>query len=132
MPAGGLVAGRGGRTRSSTVCCCGGFREAGEDCQVLWLGFREADAGIEDDAGGINAGGSGEREAAEEKSFYVFDDIARSGAELRGVVHEDRGGAVAGDHPGHGGVALKSVNVVDDVCTGGERGVGDGGVVGVD
>ena len=108
------------------------FGEACENLEVLFLAFAEADAWIDNDTIGGDTGGFGDIEGSTKEEFDLGDDVARGFAELGVIVHENRGGSVTGDQVGHGGVALKAVNVVNDVRAGFEGSFGDGGVIGVD
>lgn len=108
------------------------FAEAGEEGEVLGLGFGEADAGVEDEVGAREAGALGDLEGFFEEAFHATDEVV-VGVGVGGVVvHDDDGGSVFGGEGGEVGVALESVDVVEEGGSGGEGGAGDGRFVGVD
>ena len=60
-----------------------------------------------------------------QKVEHRLHHIADPGLLCGAVVHEDTTGTRGTDHLCHAGVALRAPNVVDDIGTHGERGLGD-------
>ena len=118
-----------------------------ERCEMReqWIVFRslfaEAEAGVEDDGFGIEAGGSGGGEAGGELVADEGGDLPRHEGRLRGPlpggaagVHENEagGGAGGGERGRHGGIPQEAGDVVDDVGSEREGAGGGFGMVGVD
>ena len=111
--------------------------EVAEELQVVVEGFAEAEAGVEDDACGVDAGVGEDVQSAFEVGADFGDDILISGGLLHGGggaahVHDDEAGGGFGGELDHAGIASEAGDVVDDVGSGGEGGAGDGGFHGVD
>lgn len=111
--------------------------EVAEEVQVVVEGFAEAEAGVEDDACGVDAGVGEDVQSAFEIGADFGDDILVSGVLLHGGggaahVHDDQAGGGFGGELDHAGVATEAGDVVDDVGSGGEGGAGDRGFHGVD
>jgi hypothetical protein len=116
--------------------------EVGEVAQegvVLEAELAEAEAGIENDLVGGDAGGVGEREgvaqAGEDEGEDLFGRERREGGPvLRAAagVHQDGAALEAADGAGHGWVPEEAADVVDDLGAGFDGAAGGGGVVGVD
>ena len=113
--------------------------EVGVEGVVFFAEFAEAEAGIEDDAVVVDAGGdcgggafveSGEDVGQE----VLLEEWVEGLPGLRGAagVHEDDSAGEFGAGVGHGGIPLEAADVVDDLCPGGDGVAGGGGVVGVD
>lgn len=111
----------------------------GEEGEILVHAFAEAEAGIEDDAGGGDAGGDRGFGAGAEGAQDEGDDFAgcerRQGGPFRWTatgVHQDGAGGEIGAGRGHGRVPEMAADVVDDFGAGLDGETGGGGVVGVD
>ncbi len=115
--------------------------QMGEERVVLLTALAEAEAGVEDDGAGGDAGGSDGGEAggevvANEGGDGLWGECGKGGPLLRGAagVHEDESGrgAGGGEGGGHAGIPKKAGDVVDEVSAEGEGGLRGGGMVGVD
>ncbi len=113
--------------------------KAGEQDEVFMAALAEAEAGVQDDALGGDAGGLGDGEGfAEAGKDGRKDLIAGHGAlgePLAGAaagVHEDEAAAGLRGDGGHVGVPAEAGDVVDDLSTGASGEAGGVGVVGVD
>ena len=89
------------------------FAEPGQRHHALLRRLAEADAGIEHDIAGRNAGLRGDVERPREEGGDILHDVD-AGIGAVAVVHDDHGHAARRDQRRHAGIALQPPDVVGD------------------
>ena len=104
--------------------------EVAQQCEILVGRLAEPEPGIDDEVVPADA----EPQGAVDGALEVGDDLGQEGrvARLGPVVHDHQRDAVIGGEPGERLVVADAPHVVDQVGAGGQRGLGDRGLRGVD
>lgn len=111
--------------------------EAGHQRQVVPRVLGEAEAGIGDDTGRVDAAGDGALDGLAQFGDDLADDVRVEGAvvhvdALAAPVHDHERHPRLGDHRHHAGVGASAADVVDEAGPGGDGLFGHGGAHGVD